>query len=112
MHTTSGDLLRSLEGPDKFKGPELCATSREGIVVVNYAMGNICAFTLNGKRLRHASHNDNIQCLTLSRDGEYMVTGGDKNVVEVWRTFNLTLLYAYPNCDSKICSLTLSTDQK
>ncbi|KAG1699369.1 Neurobeachin [Nymphon striatum] len=112
MHTTSGDLLRSLEGPEKFNSPELCCISREGMVVIKYNMGNICAFTLNGHRLRNASHNDNIQCMTLSRDGEYMVTGGDKNVVEVWRTFNLTLLYAYPICDSKICSLTLTTDQK
>ncbi|CAM1319766.1 LRBA (predicted) [Pycnogonum litorale] len=112
MHTTGGDLLRALEGPDKFGSPELCLTSREGMVVVKYGSGNICAFSLNGRQLRYTSHNDTIQCMALSRDGEYMITGGDKNCVEVWRTFNLTLLYAYPVCESKICSLALSHDQK
>lgn len=53
-----------------------------------------------------------LQCLLLSRDGEYLMTGGDKGIVEVWRTFNLALLYAFPACDSSVRSLALSHDQK
>ena len=53
-----------------------------------------------------------IQCVLLSRDGEYLITGGDRGVVEVWRTFNLALLYAYPACDSGVRSLALTHDQK
>jgi hypothetical protein len=40
------------------------------------------------------------------------MTGGDKGIVEVWRTFNLALLYAFPACDSSVRSLALSHDQK
>lgn len=29
--------------------------------MVNYERGHIAAFTINGKRLRHESHNDNLQ---------------------------------------------------
>ncbi|KDR02350.1 Neurobeachin [Zootermopsis nevadensis] len=112
VHTTFGDLLRSLEPPSGFLSPENIAMSREGIVVVNYERGHVAAFTINGKRLRHESHNDNLQCLLLSRDGEYLMTGGDKGIVEVWRTFNLALLYAFPACDSSVRSLALSHDQK
>ncbi|XP_049825585.1 neurobeachin isoform X2 [Aethina tumida] len=112
VHTTFGDLLRSLEPPTGFLSPENIAMSREGVIVVNYEKGNIAAFTINGKRLRHESHNDNLQCLLLSRDGEYLMTGGDKGIVEVWRTFNLALLYAFPACDSSVRSLALSHDQK
>lgn len=112
VHTTFGDLLRCLEAPNGFTSPENIAMSREGVIVVNYEKGNIAAFTINGKRLRHESHNDNLQCLLLSRDGEYLMTGGDKGIVEVWRTFNLALLYAFPACDSSIRSLALSHDQK
>ena len=66
--------------------------------------------------------------MLVSRDGEYIMTGGDKGIVEVntsqpaalcyinysqvWRTFNLALLYAFPACDSGIRSLALSHDQK
>ncbi|XP_023310795.1 neurobeachin [Anoplophora glabripennis] len=112
VHTTFGDLLRSLDPPNGFNSPENIAMSREGVIVVNYEKGNIAAFTINGKRLRHESHNDNLQCLLLSRDGEYLMTGGDKGIVEVWRTFNLALLYAFPACDSSVRSLALSHDQK
>jgi len=34
--------------------------SREGIVVVGYEKGNVAAFTMNGRRLRHQTHHDNI----------------------------------------------------
>ncbi|XP_023212036.1 neurobeachin-like isoform X1 [Centruroides sculpturatus] len=112
VHTTSGDLLRSLEAPETFRSPDLCALSREGVIVVVYNQSNVCCFTINGKRLRHEAHHHNIQCLSLSRDGEYMITGGDKGIVEVWRTFNLALLYAFPACDSSVRSIALSHDQK
>ncbi|XP_044012956.1 neurobeachin isoform X16 [Aphidius gifuensis] len=112
VHTTFGDLLRSLEAPNGFISPENIAMSREGVIVINYERGDIAAFTINGKRLRYESHNDNLQCLLLSRDGEYLMTGGDKGIVEVWRTFNLALLYAFPLCESSIRSLALSHDQK
>ncbi|KAK6626033.1 hypothetical protein RUM43_006337 [Polyplax serrata] len=112
VHTTFGDLLRSLEPPSGFNSPENIAMSREGVIVVNYEKGQVVAFTINGNRLRHESHNDNLQCLLLSRDGEYLMTGGDKGIVEVWRTFSLALLYAFPACDAPVRSLALSHDQK
>jgi uncharacterized protein YjiK len=61
VHTTFGDLLRSLEPPSGFLSPENIAMSREGVIVVNYERGHVAAFTINGKRLRHESHNDNLQ---------------------------------------------------
>ena len=117
--------------------PTNLALSREGFVVANFPGGHVVAFTANGNRLRHEIHNDHIQvcceiflylpvfclisrkfflfsfqCLVMSRDGEYLLTGGDRGIVEVWRTFNLALLYAFPACDSGIRSLALSHDQK
>lgn len=35
--------------------------SREGFIVVNYDKGNVAAYTINGKKLRHESHNDSLQ---------------------------------------------------
>lgn len=61
VHTTFGDLLRSLEAPSEFLCPENIALSREGFIVVNYDKGNVAAYTINGKRLRHEAHNDNLQ---------------------------------------------------
>lgn len=127
--------MRSLEAPDDFFSPEIIAMSREGFIVVNYDRGNVAAYTINGKQLRHELHNDNLQvssfdldnvctgyaeltsffsaqCMLLSRDGEYLMTAGERGIVEVWRTFNLAPLYAFPACTSAIRSLALTHDQK
>lgn len=112
VHTTFGDLLRSLEGGPELTSPDNLCLSREGLVVASYPSHHVALFTINGKKLRNELHSDNVQCMLVSRDGEYMMTGGDKGIVEVWRTFNLALLYAFPACDSGIRSLALSHDQK
>ncbi|XP_039226230.1 neurobeachin isoform X9 [Drosophila yakuba] len=112
IHTTFGDLLRSLDPPAEFHSPELITMSREGFIVINYDKGNVAAYTINGKKLRHETHNDNLQCMLLSRDGEYLMTAGDRGIVEVWRTFNLAPLYAFPACNAGIRSLALTHDQK
>ena len=61
VHTTFGDLLRSLDAPEEFLSPENITMSGEGFIVVNYDEGNVAAFTINGRLLRHESHGDNLQ---------------------------------------------------
>lgn len=53
--------MRSLDAPEEFLSPENITMSREGFIVVNYDEGNVAAFTINGRLLRHESHNDNLQ---------------------------------------------------
>lgn len=61
IHTTFGDLLRSLDAPVDFDSPELISMSREGFIVVNYDKANVAAYTINGKRLKHVPHSDHLQ---------------------------------------------------
>lgn len=81
VHTTFGDLLRSLEAPNGFRGPECSLMSREGVIVVNYEKGNVAAFTINGKLLCDTSHADNIQvriaiwCDIFSNESRILGTG-------------------------------------
>ncbi|VVC86506.1 unnamed protein product [Leptidea sinapis] len=112
IHTTFGELLRSLEGGEGVAGPQQLALSREGVLVASYARGHLAAFTLNGRRLRRATHHDSFQCLALSRCGEYLVCGGDAGVVEVWRAFTLAPLYAFPPAGAPVTALALSHDQR
>ncbi|XP_047027781.1 neurobeachin isoform X2 [Helicoverpa zea] len=112
IHTTFGEVLRALSAAEGVCSPQQLALSREGVVVVAYAKGHLAAFTLNGRRLRHETHNDNFQCLVLSRCGEYLACGGDAGVVEVWRAATLAPLYAFPPAGAPVTSLALSHDQK
>jgi hypothetical protein len=61
VHTTHGDLLRSLEPPEKYKCPNIISFAREGYIIVNYDGGNMATYSVNGKLLRHVEHNDNVQ---------------------------------------------------
>lgn len=50
--------------------------------------------------------------MLLSRDGQYLLTGGDGGVVSVWQVHNLKQLFAYPGCDAGIRSMAMSHDQR
>ena len=60
VHTTFGDLLRSLEPFEHYGRPQNVVLSREGLAAVHYDRGHIVAYTVNGKRLRHVNHSDSI----------------------------------------------------
>lgn len=50
--------------------------------------------------------------MLMSRDGEYLITGGENGIVDVWRTHNLSHLYAFVATNCPIRSLSLTHDQK
>ena len=60
VHTTFGDLLRSLEPRESYGSPQNIVLSREALAAVHYQKGNIVTYTVNGKTMRHVNHFDNI----------------------------------------------------
>lgn len=68
IHSMNGDLLRTLEAPEKCMGPRLIQSSTEGHCMIYYDKGQFCLFSVNGKLLRHMEVHDNIKvriCLFL-----------------------------------------------
>lgn len=112
IHSMNGDLLRTLEAPDDCLKAKLIQASREGHCVIYYDNGHFCVFSVNGKLQATMETDDNIRAIHLSRDGQYLLTGGDNGVVMVWQVCNLKQLFAYPGCDAGIRSMTLSFDQR
>ena len=53
MHSTTGELLRSLPGPSDCCRPRLLLLSSEGHIAVNYVDGNgqLAVFAINGIKL-------------------------------------------------------------
>ncbi|KAF6095208.1 LPS responsive beige-like anchor protein [Phyllostomus discolor] len=112
IHSMNGDLLRTLEGPENCLKPKLIQASREGHCVIFYETGFFCTFSVNGKLQATTETNDNIRAMQLSRDGQYLLTGGDGGVVVVWQASDLKQLFAYPGCDAGIRAMALSYDQR
>uniref|UniRef100_A0A480QRQ4 Lipopolysaccharide-responsive and beige-like anchor protein n=2 Tax=Sus scrofa TaxID=9823 RepID=A0A480QRQ4_PIG len=112
IHSMNGDLLRTLEGPENCLRPKLIQASREGHCVIFYENGFFCTFSVNGKLQATMETDDNIRAIQLSRDGQYLLTGGDNGVVMVWQVSDLKQLFAYPGCDAGIRAMALSHDQR
>lgn len=112
IHSMNGDLLRTLEGPERCLRPRLIQSSTEGHCVIYYDKGQFCHFSVNGKLLGHMEVEDSIKAIYLSRDGQYLLTGGDGGVVSVWQVHDLKQLFTYPGCDAGIRSMTMSHDQR
>ncbi|XP_077976450.1 neurobeachin-like isoform X2 [Styela clava] len=119
LHTITGDLLRTLQPSEEALGekelslsPYLLKFSSEGIVYVAYKNGLVCNFTMNGRSLTHRKLEDGIKAITLSTDGDYLLTGGDKGILQVWDSWKLKHLYTYPQCDAGIRDIDISHDQK
>ncbi|XP_061574417.1 lipopolysaccharide-responsive and beige-like anchor protein isoform X2 [Cololabis saira] len=112
IHSMNGDLLRTLEGPERCLRPRLIQSSTEGHCVIYYDKGQFCLFSVNGKLLGHVEVEDGIKAMLLSRDGQYLLTGGDGGVVSVWQVHNLKQLFTYPGCDAGVRSMAMSHDQR
>ncbi|XP_060634836.2 lipopolysaccharide-responsive and beige-like anchor protein isoform X4 [Anolis sagrei] len=112
IHSMNGDLLRTLEPPENCLKAKLIQASREGHCVIYYDNGHFCVFSVNGKLQATMETDDNIRAIQLSRDGQYLLTGGDNGVIMVWQVCDLKQLFAYPGCDAGIRSMALSHDQR
>ncbi|XP_077333147.1 lipopolysaccharide-responsive and beige-like anchor protein isoform X1 [Lithobates pipiens] len=112
IHSMNGDLLRTLEAPENCTRPKVIQASREGHCVIYYERGLFCVFSVNGKLQATMEIDDNTRAILLSRDGQYLLTGGDSGVLMVWQVCDMKQLFAYPGCDAGIRSMALSYDQR
>ncbi|NWZ97398.1 LRBA protein, partial [Nesospiza acunhae] len=67
IHSMNGELLRTLEGPERLQGPESCLrpkliqASREGHCVIYYENGLFCVFSVNGRLQAMMETDDKIR---------------------------------------------------
>ncbi|XP_053475020.1 lipopolysaccharide-responsive and beige-like anchor protein isoform X2 [Ictalurus furcatus] len=109
LHSVSGELLRVFESSER---PMLMQASAEGHCIIYYTSGHVCVYSINGKLLCDTHIEDNIRAMLLSRDGQYLLCGGERGVLTVWQLHDLKQLFSYPGCDAAIRSMAMTTDQR
>ena len=115
VHTVYGELLKQFEPSVE----ALCEPTQlymlpdaESVCVV-YKTNELAFFTTNGTQLNHVRLEDeHILAVTMSQDGTYVVVGGEKGQVHIYRAYDLSLVYSYPACDASIRSLAITSDQR
>ncbi|CAJ0943139.1 unnamed protein product, partial [Mesorhabditis belari] len=109
MHTTSGDLLRRIEGPDKVS---LLFMSRDCVVFVLYGTSIIRTFSTTARPLDEQVIQERLECACLTRDSEYVVAGSDSGRVHIWRLFPLEHLYTFQQTDSPVRCVAVSASHR
>ncbi|CAD6185949.1 unnamed protein product [Caenorhabditis auriculariae] len=109
FHTTAGDLLRRIKG----KGPVTqLAMSRECLLFALYDSRRIVTYSATARLLNEVSYDDRIDCVTVTRDGEFAITGAQNGRIVIWRLFPLTKLYTYQALDSAVRSVAVTANHR
>ncbi|CAF0718488.1 unnamed protein product [Brachionus calyciflorus] len=115
VHTVYGELLRQFENDsDVLDDPtQLYMLPDAENVCAIYKNNHVAFFTINGNKLVDTQIQDDIiYSLTMSQDGQYLVLGGEKGLVYIYRSHDLSVAYTFPQCDASIKSLVITQDQK
>eukprot|EP01133_Synstelium_polycarpum_P008387 gene8387-9862_t len=76
-----GEYVRSIYLP-KQSPVSICAISNQGhIVIYSQADLTIYLYNINGQLLRSIDTHERLQSIIISKDSEYLITGGDKGTV-------------------------------
>ncbi|CAL2037445.1 unnamed protein product [Caenorhabditis brenneri] len=102
IHTTSSDLLRRIKGHGVVTQLSM---SRECILLALFDSKRMVTYSSTARKLNEVLVDDKIECVTVTRDGEFAVTGAINGRITIWRMFPLTKLYTYQQLNSAVRSV-------
>ncbi|GMR43276.1 hypothetical protein PMAYCL1PPCAC_13471, partial [Pristionchus mayeri] len=109
IHTTSGELLRRCQLAATVSA---LAISRDCLILAQEGARGLVVFSNTLRVLDRREAPFTIDCVTLTRDGEYFVTGSEQGIVALWRLFPLEQLYTYHRMEASIRSVAVSSNQR
>ncbi|CAB3401729.1 unnamed protein product [Caenorhabditis bovis] len=109
IHTTSSDLLRRVRGVGVVTQ---LAMSRECVLLALYDSRRMTTYSAAGKMLNEISCEEKIECVTITRDGEFAIVGGMNGRIAIWRMFPLAKLYTYQALNSPVRSVAVSASHR
>ncbi|EGG24619.1 BEACH domain-containing protein [Cavenderia fasciculata] len=106
-----GEYVRSIILP-KQAPVTICAISNHGhIVIYSQADFVIYLYSINGQFLQSVETHERLNSIIITKDSEYLITGGDKGTVILRTLYNLKFAHKL-SFDQPIHSLAMGSDQK
>lgn len=102
IHTTSSDLLRRIRGHGMVTQLSM---SRECILLALFDSRRMVTYSSTARKLNEVIADEKIECVTVTRDGEFAVTGAINGRITIWRMFPLAKLYTYQPLNSAVRSV-------
>ncbi|EFA75292.1 BEACH domain-containing protein [Heterostelium album PN500] len=106
-----GEYVRTISLP-KQSPVSKCSISNQGhIVIYSQADLVIYLYSINGQLLKSVDTHERLHSIIISRDSEYLISGGDKGTVVLRTLYNLKFAHKL-SFDTPINSLAMGSDQK
>ncbi|GMT19970.1 hypothetical protein PFISCL1PPCAC_11267, partial [Pristionchus fissidentatus] len=109
IHTTAGELLRRSQLSATVSA---LAISRDCLTLAQEGSRGLVVFSNTLRVLDRRESPFSIDCVSLTRDGEYFVTGSEQGIVALWRLFPLEQLYTYHRMEAPIRSVSVTSNQR
>jgi len=81
------------------------------IIVYSQADLTLYLFSINGRLLRSADEHERLNHMIITRDGEFIITGGEKGSVVLRHLHNLKFAHKF-SVQNVVCSLVITPDEK
>ncbi|KAL0689845.1 hypothetical protein Bca4012_089523 [Brassica carinata] len=112
FHTLrEGRYIRSLKHPSGSAVSKLAASHHGRIVLYGDDDLSLHLYSINGKHLASSESNGRINCLELSKCGEFLVTAGDQGQIVVRSMNTLEVVRRYSGAGKIISSLTVTQEE-
>lgn len=112
FHTLrEGRYIRSLKHPSGSAVSKLAASHHGRIVLYGDDDLSLHLYSINGKHLASSESNGRINCLELSKCGEFLVSAGDQGQIVVRSMNSLEVVRRYNGAGKIITSLTVTQEE-
>ncbi|XP_062098924.1 BEACH domain-containing protein B isoform X2 [Humulus lupulus] len=112
FHTLKeGRYVRSLRHPNDAALSKLVASQHGRIVFYADDDLSLHLYSINGKHLAYSESNGRLNCMELSRCGEFLVCAGDQGQIVVRSMNSLEVIKKYNGIGKIITSLTVTTEE-
>jgi len=106
-----GEYVRSIFIP-KASPVSMIAVSSIGHIVLYSAEDLVIyLYSVNGKLLKTIDEHERLTHMIISRNADYLVTGGERGTIIIRTLYNLKFAHKFA-VESMVCSLSLSRDEK
>ena len=113
VHTASnGQFLRTISESNAKPVLWIGICNNHLYSIIIYSKNQIKKYAINGRLLNKIDINERLLSLILSKDGNYLITGGMRGIVTIYSMKDLTIIYEMDECNSTITSMYLSQDER
>ncbi|XP_062179129.1 BEACH domain-containing protein B-like [Phragmites australis] len=112
FHTLrEGRYVRSIRNPSDMGLSKLVASQHGRVVLYSVSDLSLHMYSINGKHIASSASSGRLNCMELSRCGEFMVCAGEHGQIVLRSMHSLDIVWRYDGAGKAITSLTVTPEE-